>query len=228
VGGLFTSITVIRPDLRAQLKALAKDLATQRAAVELAERTQRMRAERARREANVFLDATRDVTPLPPSQRAAAQVRAGEVPTVLMPLMHQRDEAEALAASLSDGIDADSLLETDEDLSYLRDGVAPNTVKKLRRGDWAIQGHLDLHGLTRDEARDAVAQFLRDSTKCGWRCVRIVHGKGLGSRNRAPVLKIKLRRWLMQSEAVLAYVQARGADGGAGAVLVLLNAGQDG
>lgn len=216
------------PDLRAQLKSLAKDLAAQRASAASAATAQRLQAERLRRDANVFRDATRGVTPSPPPQRAPAQTLAGATPVALLPLMHQRDEADALAASLSDGVDAESLLDTDEDLSYLREGVAPNTLKKLRRGDWAVQGHLDLHGLTRDEARDAVAVFLRDAAKCGWRCVRIVHGKGLGSVNRAPVLKIKLRRWLTQSEAVLAYVQARGADGGAGAVLVLLNAGPRG
>lgn len=225
MGAVLAEIAVVHSDLRAQLKVLAKDLAGKRAAAESAERAQRRQAERARREANVFSDATRDVTPLPPPARVAANVRANAAPAALLPLMHQRDEAAALAASLSDGIDADSLLDTDEDLSYLREGVAPNTLKKLRRGDWAVQGHLDLHGLTRDEARDAVAVFLRDASKCGWRCVRIVHGKGLGSINRAPVLKVKLRRWLTQSGAVLAYVQARGSDGGAGAVLVLLNAG---
>ena len=225
MGEVLAEMTVIHPDLRAQLMSLAKDLAVQRAAAEASERAQRLQAERARREANVFRDATRDVTPLPPPARVTANARANTAPAALLPLMHQRDEAAALVASLSDGVDAESLLDTDEELSYLREGVAPNTLKKLRRGDWAVQGHLDLHGLTRDEARDAVAVFLRDASKRGWRCARIVHGKGLGSVNRAPVLKVKLRRWLTQSDTVLAYVQARGADGGAGALLVLLNAG---
>ena len=215
-------MAAMTPALRAQLKGLAKSLAAQRAASEQQTRTDRLTQERAQREANVFRDAMRDATPLPPPQRVSLQSHRPVAEPV--PQMHLRDEAEALAATLSDGIDADSLLDTDEELSFLRAGVAPNTLKKLRRGDWALQGWLDLHGLTRDAARDAVAAFLRDAVKHGWRCVRVVHGKGLGSKNREPVLKIKLRRWLSQSDSVLAYVQARAADGGAGAVLVLLNA----
>ena len=215
---------MIRPELREQLKSLAKTLSAERAREEQEARVRRTQEERARREANVFRDATRDVTPSPPPARALSRsLQPGAAP--LLPLMHLRDEEAALAASLSDGVDAESLLDTDEALSYLRDGVAPNTLKKLRRGDWVVQAHLDLHGMTRDAARDAVAAFLRDAMKQGLRCVRIVHGKGLGSKNREPVLKVKLRRWLSQSDTVLAYVQARGADGGAGAVLVLLNAG---
>jgi DNA-nicking Smr family endonuclease len=136
--------------------------------------------------------------------------------------MRQRDEAAALAASLSDGIDAEALLDTDEALSFTRDGVAPNTARKLRRGDWVIQAQLDLHGMTRDEARDALSGFLHQALKLGLRCVRVIHGKGLGSKNHTPVLKDKVRHWLTQSGAVLAFVQARAADGGAGALVVLL------
>lgn len=215
--------SVTRPDLREQLKGLAKNLSAQRAESEATARARQLKAARPLREANVFRDATRDVTPLPaPSVRGQRSSQTSSPPP-LLPLMHWRDEKEALAASLSDGVDFESLLDTDASLSYLREGLAPNTLKKLRRGDWAVQAHLDLHGLTRDAARDAVAAYLRDGQKHGLRCVRIVHGKGLGSKNREPVLKVKLRGWLMQSAAVLAYVQARAADGGAGAVLVLLN-----
>ena len=210
-------------DLREQLKSLAKNLSAQRAESEAAARAQQLKAAHTLREANVFREATRDVTTLPAPPGGGQRSRHTGTPSPLLPLMHWRDEREALAASLSDGVDAESLLDTDEALSYLRDGLAPNTLKKLRRGDWAVQAHLDLHGLTRDAARDAAAAYLRDAQKHGLRCVRIVHGKGLGSKNREPVLKVKLRNWLMQSEAVLAYVQARAADGGAGAVLVLLN-----
>ena len=137
-------------------------------------------------------------------------------------MMRRRDEADALASSLSDGIGADGLLETDAALSFTRDGIAPNTVRKLRRGDWVIQAQLDLHGMTRDEARAALTQFLHAALTKGLRCVRVIHGKGLGSKNHLPVLKDKVRRWLAQSDPVLAYVQARAADGGAGAVVVLL------
>ena len=215
--------SVTRPDLREQLKSVAKNMSVQRAESEAVARARQLKAARALREANVFRDATRDVIPLPRPSGREHRPRHTSAPPPLLPLMHWRDEKEALAASLSDGVDAESLLDTDEALSYLRDGVAPNSLKKLRRGDWAVQAHLDLHGMTRDAARDAVAAYVRDAQKHGLRCVRIVHGKGLGSKNREPVLKVKLRGWLMQSDAVLAYVQARAADGGAGAVLVLLN-----
>jgi DNA-nicking Smr family endonuclease len=94
----------------------------------------------------------------------------------------------------------------------------------LRRGHWVVQAKIDLHGLVADEARTYVAEFLADCKKRGIRCVRIIHGKGLGSRNREPVLKNKLRNWLMQRDEVIAYAQARQADGGSGAVIVLLKA----
>ncbi|HVL74381.1 MAG TPA: Smr/MutS family protein, partial [Noviherbaspirillum sp.] len=94
----------------------------------------------------------------------------------------------------------------------------------LRRGHWVIQGQLDLHGMRRDEAREALGEFLRNAVKRGIRCVRIVHGKGLGSVNKEPVLKNKVRSWLVQKDEVMAFCQARGDEGGAGAVVVLLRA----
>ena len=96
---------------------------------------------------------------------------------------------------------------------------------KLRRGKWSIQRQLDLHGLRSDDARDALAAFLRESCKQGVRCVRVVHGKGLGSPGKAPVLKNKVHGWLAQRSEVLAFVQARPLDGGAGALVVLLRPG---
>ena len=94
--------------------------------------------------------------------------------------------------------------------------------RKLRRGGWVIQGELDLHGHTGDEARIALAAFLNRCMLEDRRCVRIIHGKGHGSKNRLPVLKNKVRHWLTQREDVLAFCQARTVDGGAGAVIVLL------
>src|SRR3546814_16335206 len=93
---------------------------------------------------------------------------------------------------------------------------------KLRRGFWVIQASIDLHGMVVEEARQYVADFLAECKKRGIRCVRIVHGKGHGSRNREPVLKTKLRRWLMQKDEVIAYAQERQADGCNAAVIVLL------
>ncbi|KDB51284.1 Smr protein/MutS2 [Sphaerotilus natans subsp. natans DSM 6575] len=143
------------------------------------------------------------------------------------PLPHPRqrelDEAEVMRTALSDEFDPESLMETDDQLSYRQSGIGDDVLKKLRRGVWVMQGQIDLHGLNRDAAREALAGFLIDAGKRGWRCVRVVHGKGLGSPGRQPVLKGKVRSWLVQRQEVLAFTQARGPDGGAGALIVLLD-----
>jgi DNA-nicking Smr family endonuclease len=117
------------------------------------------------------------------------------------------------------------LLDTDETLFYCRPGINQEVVRKLRRGAWIVQAQLDLHGMRRDEARDALAEFIRDASKRGLRCLRVIHGKGLGSIGKEPVLKGRVRAWLVQKEEVIAFCQARPHDGGAGAVLVLLQPG---
>lgn len=136
----------------------------------------------------------------------------------------QRDEQEVLRDSLSDHPAWDLGLETGEELLFRRDGLSQQHVRKLRRGHWKIQDHLDLHGLTAAEARPLTAAFLANAIRNGMRCVRIVHGKGLRSPNKEPVLKKKLAGWLAQRDEVLAYCQAPQAEGGGGAVLVLLRA----
>ena len=85
-----------------------------------------------------------------------------------------------------------------------------------------IQDELDLHGHTALEARESLVRFLNDCLRNGARCVRIIHGKGLRSKNREPVLKTKVANWLIQRNEVLAFCQARQVDGGSGAVMVLL------
>jgi DNA-nicking Smr family endonuclease len=95
-------------------------------------------------------------------------------------------------------------------------------LRKLRRGDWVIQDEIDLHGCRTDEARELLAGFLREAVKRGVRCVRIVHGKGLGSKDKQPVLKGKTRVWLAQRDEVIAFCQARPAEGGSGALVALL------
>lgn len=139
-----------------------------------------------------------------------------------LPFHHLADERAALQESLSDDFNADSLLETDENLSYTRKGIGIDVAKKLRKGDWVIQAQLDLHGMRRDQARDSLGEFLRKCSRNGTRCVRIIHGKGLGSINKEPVLKNKVRNWLIQKDEVLAFSQATAADGGSGALIVLL------
>lgn len=143
------------------------------------------------------------------------------------PVAAQRelDEQAVLREALSDGFDVSSLLETDEALSFCRTGLGPDVARRLRRGDWSIQRQLDLHGLRRDDARDQLSSFIREAHKAGLRCVRVVHGKGLGSPGKTPVLKSRVQSWLVQKDEVLAFVQARPADGGAGALVVLLKPG---
>lgn len=139
-----------------------------------------------------------------------------------LPLQRMADEQAALQSALSDEVDVESLLLTDDGLSYRRPDVAPDVVARLRRGQWAIQRQIDLHGLRRDEAREALAAFLRHTHQQGHRCLRVVHGKGLGSPGREPVLKGKVQRWLAQRQEVIAFTQAPAAQGGAGALIVLL------
>jgi DNA-nicking Smr family endonuclease len=137
-------------------------------------------------------------------------------------MQRELDEQAALQESLSDEFDVGTLLDVDEQMSFLRPGLGTDIPRKLRRGDWTIQRQLDLHGLRVEDARDALGSFIRDANKQGLRCVRIVHGKGLGSPGKAPVLKRRVYNWLLQKEEVLAFVQAKPADGGAGALVVLL------
>ena len=108
---------------------------------------------------------------------------------------------------------------------FLKGGHAPDLLKKLSKGKWPIGATLDLHGSTLDEARTRLDSFLRSCVQHDVRCVRIVHGKGYGSRNNAPILKETVRRWLTQLDDVIAYIECNERDGGAGAVLALLRAG---
>ncbi|MFA5242248.1 MAG: Smr/MutS family protein [Sulfuricella sp.] len=139
-----------------------------------------------------------------------------------IPLQSQRDQRDVLLDSLSDHVYWADSLESGEELVFLRPGLQTTVLRKLRRGHWVTQGELDLHGLTVAEARLELIQFLQHCQKNGLRCIRIIHGKGLRSKNREPVLKNKVAHWLMQREETLAFCQARAADGGGGAMLVLL------
>jgi len=168
--------------------------------------------------AMLFRRAVADATPLPPSDRAElARPRP-------KPVARQRhaDEQQVLVDALADPWDWEAAVSTGEELYFARPGVPTAALRKLRRGGWVIKAELDLHGHTGDEARIALAAFLNRCMVEDRRCVRIIHGKGHGSKNRLPVLKNKVRHWLMQREDVLAFCQARTVDGGAGAVIVLL------
>ena len=106
--------------------------------------------------------------------------------------------------------------------SFLRVGLARKLLRDLRRGRWPVQGYVDLHGLNRIEAHDSMNQFLAESLAQGWRCVRIVHGRGLGTAERQGVLRQLTKSWLMQYDDVLAFCHAPNFDGGEGALWVLL------
>ncbi|MCL4721828.1 MAG: Smr/MutS family protein [Gammaproteobacteria bacterium] len=131
------------------------------------------------------------------------------------------DEQQALRESLA-GHPGDVDLATGEELSFRRHHVRVQVLKDLRRGRYTIQDELDLHGLTADEARGMLREFMADVIAHGHRCVRIVHGKGLRSGPGGPVLKARLNRWLPQWQEVLAYTSAPPRDGGTGALYVLL------
>jgi len=161
---------------------------------------------------------------LPDVERLPDHGRALHPRKKIVPIARQRirDEQEALTESLSDHISWDIGNETGDELTYLRAGMQSMTLRKLRRGHWVIQNELDLHGYTTLEARSALAAFLHGCLRDGMRCILIVHGKGLRSKNREPVLKTKVGNWLRQRDEVLAFCQARQSDGGGGAVVVLL------
>ena len=161
-----------------------------------------------------FRKAVADVKPLKRPKRVALKAPA----PAPVPHQRQRDEAAALVESLAGPLSIDDALDTGEELSYLREGMARETLRKLRRGHWAIQDGIDLHGLNRDQAAAMMVDFLNHCMARGRRCVRIVHGKGLG------ILKAKLGKWLPQRDEVLAYCRAPANEGGSGALLVLLKA----
>ena len=200
------------------LKRLKKQID---AAVALAKAEKAAAALAAKRQAasrNLFQAAMGKVQLLPPTDLADIK----PAPPAPLPLQHELDAAAALQESLSDEVDVTTLLDTDDHLSFRRPGVGMDVAQKLRKGKWSIQRQIDLHGLRSDEARDALGSFIREAHKQGIRCVRVVHGKGLGSPGKAPVLKDKVHRWLVQKAEVVAFVQAQPAQGGAGALVVLL------
>ena len=168
----------------------------------------------------LFRQAVADVRPLRAGTRVLHPARKPRP----VPLQTLLDRREVLADSLSDHVYWADSLESGEELAFLRPGLQNQVLRKLRRGHWITQGELDLHGLTTAEAKLELVQFLQQCRKNAMRCVRIIHGKGLRSKNREPVLKNKVAHWLMQRDEILAFCQAPAADGGGGAMLVLLRA----
>jgi DNA-nicking Smr family endonuclease len=169
-------------------------------------------------DADAFREAVKDVQPLPNSGRVAHEPQR----PIPLPRQREQDNRQVLADSLSGEAPLDAALESGEALAYLRDGMSPQVLRKLRSGFWSVEDALDLHGLRSEEARDLLAQFLTGALRRGQRCLRVIHGKGSRSHNNEPVLKRKVAAWLRQRTEVLAYCEARPAEGGGGAVIVLI------
>ncbi|MGN6525012.1 MAG: Smr/MutS family protein [Burkholderiaceae bacterium] len=201
-------------DLAAMRDALAR---ARREAEEAARKAaeEKARADRERRQFELAVGAVSKL-------KAPARADLRPPPPAAIPRQRELDEARALAEAMSDEVDVESLLLTDDGLGFRRPGISLDVLANLRKGKWAIQDQLDLHGLRRDEAREAVGAFIRSADQRGLRCLRIVHGKGHGSPGREPVLKSKVHKWLAQKHEVVAFAQAAGPQGGAGAVIVLL------
>jgi len=167
---------------------------------------------------DTFLNAVKDVRPLKiKSETLQLEIKKPKpIPKKLI-----EDEESVLQDSLSDHY-LYAELESDENTFYLKNGHSPEIINKLRRGFWVIQDSLDLHGYTSDEAKVQLVTFLNACQKRNTRCIRIIHGKGIGSANKEPVLKKRVRIWLIQKQEIIAYVEAPRHDGGSGAIVVLI------
>lgn len=183
-----------------------------------------IRAAPERSDESAFEQAVQGILPINADPRGKA--RAPAPPTVDDIPRHDEDaEAFAELVSLVEGTGTFDISDSDEFIEGAMNGLDRRILGRLKRGDYAVKAHIDLHGLTRDPAREAVQQFIMQSRRDGHRCVLIVHGRGLNSKDKIPVLKLLLQSWLERgriARAVLAFCTARPHDGGAGAVYVLL------
>ena len=169
-------------------------------------------------DSKLFRDAVGDARPIKSEERVD-EVKRRPKPKARF---SRADEADALRESLEAEID-DSEAGSGEMLRFHRPSVGKRTMRQLTRGKFAVQDEIDLHGMTLNEARPRLADFIDYAARTGKRCVRVVHGKGRGSGERGPVLKPAVARWLRKTNVVLAYVSTRQVDGGTGAVYVLLD-----
>jgi len=176
-------------------------------------------ADEATEEARLFREAVRGVKPL--GKRASAP----ELPKARPRARFTRADRAAVLRESLDPQGADPLLAAGDELVFRRPGVQVAVVRRLRRGEYRVEREIDLHGLTVAEAKAVLRQFLVRALEERVRCVRIIHGKGLRSGHRGPVLKATVSSSLRHTGAVLAFVSARPVDGGTGAVYVLLSEG---
>ncbi|MBL8446001.1 MAG: Smr/MutS family protein [Zoogloeaceae bacterium] len=141
-----------------------------------------------------------------------------------LPRQREQDERAVLHDALHTPLSFEDRLDMGDEAAFLQTGLPRRVLTDLRRGRWVVQGEIDLHGLTRDDAREALSRFLAGQLHQGHRCLRVIHGKGLGSPGGVGLLKQLSRGWLAQRSEILAFCQARPHDGGEGALLVLLKA----
>jgi DNA-nicking Smr family endonuclease len=171
-------------------------------------------------DAELFQRAVADAKPLRSATRVA-QPAAKPAPEARF---RRADESNALRESLEN--DSDDLEHgSGEAIRFQRPSVSRATMRMLARGSYAIQAEIDLHGMTVAEARPRLSDFIERCARNGKSCIRVVHGKGLGSGDRGPVLKLAVNRWLRKWDPVIAFVSARQVDGGTGALYVLLRCG---
>jgi DNA-nicking Smr family endonuclease len=196
-------------------------------AIEQAEREKRERI--ARERAVEFRSSMKDVKKMPESNRYVHRPPPPppRQPETKKALTQEEDNAAVLRESLSDLFDVDGLLDEEPSLGYSGEGVGPDVLKKLRKRHWPVQDEIDLHGMTRDQARDQVTDFLHRANRRGVRCVRIIHGVGYGSAGGEPVLRGVVHSWLVQKNEVVAFCVAGRSDGGHGALIVLLKPALD-
>ncbi|MFT5644886.1 MAG: DNA-nicking Smr family endonuclease [Janthinobacterium sp.] len=202
----------------ADLKSLRKGLKEQQEARARAGVEKAKRAQGDLQNANLFRNSVGKVSILQQQDKLPLLPSAAQ----LTPRQQQIEDQAVLRESLSDLFEVDALMEEDPTLSYASKGIGADVVRKMRKGHWPIQNELDLHGLRRDDARDSIGELLRHAARHHYRCVRVIHGKGLGSKGQAPVLKSMVCSWLVQKEEVIAFCAARPSDGGNGALIVLL------
>lgn len=212
----------------ADLKPLKKTLQAERARVEQAQRVAALRKTPAGAtaapldDAQAFLRSVKSATPLVAPARVVHTPKPETGPAPAVRRAQAMGETPKRAdGGVSDGGEITHLL-SEGGTAYVRNDAAPDTARNLRRGQWRAGAELDLHGLRVEQARHALLSFLDECQEHGIRCLRIVHGKGYGSQGLEPVLKDKVRTWLVQKNEVLAFSEAPEREGGAGALLVLL------
>jgi DNA-nicking Smr family endonuclease len=169
-------------------------------------------------EQDVFREAMRDVKPIQVGPRAA--VAKPKPPARAR--FTAADRAMVLVESLQ-GLGAGEIKDTGDEISFRRVGVQNSVMRKLKNGEYRVEEICDLHGLRADEAKVALREFLAEALAHNLRCVRIIHGKGMNSGPRGPVIKTAVNMILRKSAPVLAFTSARRVDGGTGAINVLLS-----